>query len=143
MPTINDVRSWRGQDLIDAEGGKIGSIEEIYLDSDTDQVEWALVTTGLFGSKQSFVPLDGAWETAEGIRVAFDKGIVKDARRSIPTAGSPSRRRHSCTATTGASTPQRAWTRDCPRAERRPARMTTARTAGRAATSAGRAPTTR
>lgn len=35
MPTINDVRSWRGQDLVDADGGEIGSIEEIYVDSDS------------------------------------------------------------------------------------------------------------
>jgi uncharacterized protein (TIGR02271 family) len=84
MPTINDVRSWRGQDLVDADGGKIGSIEEIYVDSDTDQVEWALVTTGLFGSKQSFVPLDGASETADGISVPFDKGTVKDAPKIDP-----------------------------------------------------------
>lgn len=69
MPTINDVRSWRGQDLVDADGGKIGSIEEIYVDSDTDQVEWALATTGLLGSKQSFVPRDGPSETADGISV--------------------------------------------------------------------------
>jgi uncharacterized protein (TIGR02271 family) len=84
MPTINDVRSWRGRDLVDADGGKIGSIEEIYVDSDTDQVEWALVTTGLFGFKQSFVPLDGASETADGISVPFDKGTVKDAPKIDP-----------------------------------------------------------
>ena len=46
-----------GEDLYDRDGEKIGRIEEIYLDADTDEPEWALVHTGLFGSKRIFVPL--------------------------------------------------------------------------------------
>ena len=54
MPTTReDVLSWRGQDMVDADGDKIGTIEEIYLDAETDEPEWAVVTTGLFGNKQS------------------------------------------------------------------------------------------
>jgi len=62
MATIEKDRilSFRGQDLRDNDGGKIGSIEEIYLDAETNQPEWALVNTGLFGTKHSFVPLQQA-----------------------------------------------------------------------------------
>ena len=48
---------FRGDDLTDRDGEKIGRIEEIYLDADTGEPEWALVHTGLLGSKRSFVPL--------------------------------------------------------------------------------------
>ena len=40
-----------------ADGDKIGTIEEIYLDAETNEPEWALVNTGLFGTKSTFVPL--------------------------------------------------------------------------------------
>src|SRR5918992_272947 len=74
-----DVLALRGQDLMGRDGEKIGTIEEIYLDTDTDQPEWALVTTGLFGTKQSFVPISGASRADDGVTVPFDKATVKDA----------------------------------------------------------------
>jgi uncharacterized protein (TIGR02271 family) len=79
MAPTSEVLSWRGQDAVDRDGDKIGAIEEIYLDARTNEPEWALVNTGLFGTKQSFVPLREASPSGEGIRVAFDKATVKDA----------------------------------------------------------------
>jgi sporulation protein YlmC with PRC-barrel domain len=38
MSTQN-VTEWRGQELLDNDGEKIGTIEEIYLDTDTDRPE--------------------------------------------------------------------------------------------------------
>jgi len=82
--TREDVLSWRGRDLLDNDGDKIGSIDEIYLDRDTDQPEWAVVTTGLFGTKRTFVPLSDAQPSEDGIRVPFEKATVKDAPRIDP-----------------------------------------------------------
>jgi uncharacterized protein (TIGR02271 family) len=79
-----DVLALRGQDPIDQDGDKIGSIEEIYLDTDTNQPEWALVTTGMFGTKQSFVPISGASREDDGVRVPFEKSAVKDAPKVDP-----------------------------------------------------------
>ena len=31
-----DAVAWRGRDAIDADGDKIGTIQEIYVDADTD-----------------------------------------------------------------------------------------------------------
>jgi len=77
--TRDDVLNWRGQDLYDNDGDKIGKIEEIYLDAETDQPEWAVVTTGLFGTKQTFVPIGDATQSGETLRVPFEKSTVKDA----------------------------------------------------------------
>jgi uncharacterized protein (TIGR02271 family) len=74
--------SWRGQDLMDRDGGKLGRIEEIYLDADTDQPEWALVHTGLFGTKQTFVPIRDASATGDGVTVPFDQATVKGAPKA-------------------------------------------------------------
>ncbi len=82
--TREDVLAWRGRDLYDNDGDKIGSIEDIYLDRETDQPEWAVVTTGLFGHKRTFVPLSEATPAEDGIRVPFEKATVKDAPRIDP-----------------------------------------------------------
>jgi uncharacterized protein (TIGR02271 family) len=80
MPLNKDeVLSWRGRDLADSAGSKIGRIEEIYLDAETDAPEWALVHTGLFGTKQTFVPIRGASATGDAMQVPYDKAKVKDA----------------------------------------------------------------
>jgi len=82
--TREDVLSWRGSDLLDNDGDKIGSIDDIYLDRETDQPEWAVVTTGLFGTKRTFVPLQDATPSEGGVRVPFEKATVKDAPRIDP-----------------------------------------------------------
>ena len=82
--TREDVLNWRGRDLLDNDGDKIGSIDDIYLDRETDQPEWAVVTTGLFGTKRTFVPLSDAQPSEDGIRVPFEKATVKDAPRIDP-----------------------------------------------------------
>ena len=84
MPTLDDTLTWRGQDLYGADGEKIGSVEEIYLDAETNEPEWALVNTGLFGTKHSFVPLREASSDGQGVRVPYDKAQVKDAPTMDP-----------------------------------------------------------
>lgn len=79
-----DVLALRGQDLIGRDGEKLGTIEEIYLDTETNQPEWALVTTGLFGTKQSFVPISSASREGDSVSVPFDKAMVKDAPNVDP-----------------------------------------------------------
>jgi uncharacterized protein (TIGR02271 family) len=76
---VQQVSAWRGRDAHDSDGQKVGSIEEIYLDRRSDQPQWLLISSGLLGNKHSFVPLEGASEQEDGIRLAYDKGRVKDA----------------------------------------------------------------
>ena len=84
MPDIDTVRTWEGRTLLDRDGNRIGPIEAIYLDDRTGEPEWALVNTGLFGTKSSFVPLAQATQSGEEVRVPYDKQLVKDAPRVDP-----------------------------------------------------------
>jgi len=79
MATKEETLNWRGQALNDSNGDKIGTIEEIYLDADSGEPEWALVHTGLFGTKRNFVPLREASESDEGVRAPYTKDQVSDA----------------------------------------------------------------
>jgi uncharacterized protein (TIGR02271 family) len=84
MPDMDTVRTWEGRTLLDRDGGRIGTIDAIYLDDQTGQPEWALVNTGLFGTKSSFVPLAQATQTGDDVGVPYDKQLVKDAPRIDP-----------------------------------------------------------
>jgi uncharacterized protein (TIGR02271 family) len=75
-----------GQDVYDQSGEKIGSAAEVYLDDETGQPEWVTVRTGLFGTRESFVPIRGADLTDDGVRVSVSKDRVKDAPK-IDTDG--------------------------------------------------------
>jgi uncharacterized protein (TIGR02271 family) len=84
MPDTQTIAEWKGQDLLDNDGSKIGTIDEIYIDSKTEQPEWALVKTGLFGGKGTFVPLSQANATGDGVQVPYEKSLVKDAPNVEP-----------------------------------------------------------
>jgi uncharacterized protein (TIGR02271 family) len=75
-----------GKDVYDESGDKIGSASEVYLDDETGQPEWVTVRTGLFGTKESFVPIRDADLENDGLRVRVSKAKVKDAPK-IDTDG--------------------------------------------------------
>ncbi|WP_210244102.1 DUF2382 domain-containing protein [Arthrobacter yangruifuii] len=62
-------------------GEKIGSAGDIYLDDETGQPAWVTTKTGLFGSKETFVPLAEATVDGSVVRVPYSKDMVKDAPR--------------------------------------------------------------
>jgi PRC-barrel domain len=84
MTEMTYAYDWRGRAAIGADGGKIGTIDELYTDSDSGAPEWATVSTGLFGTKMSFVPLQGAAPEGESVRVQVSKHQVKEAPRVDP-----------------------------------------------------------
>jgi uncharacterized protein (TIGR02271 family) len=81
MTQVTEAYDWRGRDIIDADGDKVGTLEELFRDEDTQEPEWAVVRTGMFGTKLSFVPIQDAEPTGEDVRVPFSKAQIKDAPR--------------------------------------------------------------
>ena len=82
MPiTENDLTGLRDGNVLSASGEKIGSIGQIYLDDQTGEPSFVTANTGLFGLKQSFVPLQGARVENGDLIVDYDKETVKDAPR--------------------------------------------------------------
>ena len=82
--TMNDFAAWKGHDVVDPSGDKIGRIDDIYLDEQTHQPEWLAVTTGLFGRRISFVPFAEAQAAGEDMAVPYTKAQVKDAPSAEP-----------------------------------------------------------
>lgn len=79
MPTTNEIQDWHGRTIEGPDGHKIGKVDEIYVDDRTGRPEWALVHTGLLGTKSSFVPIAEATTDGNTVTVPFDKDKVKDA----------------------------------------------------------------
>jgi uncharacterized protein (TIGR02271 family) len=84
MPDVDTVRGWQGRTMVDRDGDRIGSIDAIYLDDQSGEPEWALVNTGLFGTRSTFVPLAQATGSGDQVQVPYEKQQVKDAPRMEP-----------------------------------------------------------
>jgi hypothetical protein len=83
----NDIREWRGHDVVDADSHKIGELEAVYVDTVTDLPSFGTVLVGMPTRRRLvFVPLDRATVGPGYLKVAYDKKRVKDAP-SISTDG--------------------------------------------------------
>jgi sporulation protein YlmC with PRC-barrel domain len=75
------VPSLMGSTVRDSAGEKIGKVGQVYLDDTTGQPEWVTVRTGLFGTKESFVPLAAARVEGDELVVDIPKSKVHEAPR--------------------------------------------------------------
>ena len=116
MSETTEVLEWRGRTAVDREGDKLGTIEEIYLDAETQRPEWALIKTGMFGGKSTFMPLEGSTSAGDQIEAPSPSSRSRTPRSRTPTASSPRRTSPPCTRTTASATTSRAPTAGCPRA---------------------------
>jgi uncharacterized protein (TIGR02271 family) len=86
MITERQIHHVIGSTAVGNDGGKLGKVGEVYLDDETGRPEWATVHTGLFGTKETFVPLTQADLSGDQVRFPYAKAKVKDAPR-IDTNG--------------------------------------------------------
>ncbi|WP_437108958.1 DUF2382 domain-containing protein [Streptomyces scopuliridis] len=70
-----------GLAIYDKDGDKIGNVGQVYVGDRSGRPEWVTVKTGLFGMKESLVPLSGARRAGEDIHVPYAKETVKEAPR--------------------------------------------------------------
>ncbi|OMQ14697.1 photosystem reaction center subunit H [Modestobacter sp. VKM Ac-2676] len=87
MITEQDIHTVIGTTAVDADGDKLGKVGQVYLDDSTGRPEWATVSTGLFGTSETFVPLADAQLADGALRVPYQKAKVKDAPRMDADAG--------------------------------------------------------
>ena len=79
MFSENDIRNLQGATAYCSDGNKIGRVGEVYLDDQSGQPEWVTVNTGLFGTKTSFAPLDGASLDGDRLNLNYPKDVVTGA----------------------------------------------------------------
>jgi hypothetical protein len=81
---IETAIGWRGRTVLDQAGRKVGRLEEVYLDRDTDRPAWAALHTGLFGLRRTFVPLAGAQPAGKDVQLPWPEELIKNAPNANP-----------------------------------------------------------
>jgi sporulation protein YlmC with PRC-barrel domain len=74
-----NVAEWHGKMLLDRYGEKIGKLQDVYVDVETDEPQFATVKEGLIGRHLTFVPLGATKVGPDDLQVAVSKQQVKDA----------------------------------------------------------------
>jgi hypothetical protein len=73
------VAEWQGKMLFDRDGEKIGKLQDVYVDVETDEPQFATVKEGFIGRHLTFVPLGGIQISPDGLQVAVTKEQVRSA----------------------------------------------------------------
>ena len=79
MQDFTSIDRLQDANVYDTNGDKVGSVGQVYLDDATNEPTFVTVKTGLFGMKETFVPLNQASQAQDGLTVPFDKDFIKDA----------------------------------------------------------------
>jgi PRC-barrel domain len=74
-----NLAEWHGKMLIDRDGEKIGKLQDVYVDVETDEPQFGTVKEGLIGRHLTFVPLGGLKVGPDDLQVAVSRQQVKDA----------------------------------------------------------------
>lgn len=77
--TQEQLNEYYAAEVVDQDGGRVGSMGEIYLDNRTGDPAWLTVRTGFLGGRKVFVPLVTA-EIRDGqIFVPYSSAKIKGA----------------------------------------------------------------
>ncbi len=74
-----NVAEWHGKMLIDRNGEKIGKLQDVYVDVETDEPQFATVKEGFIDRHLAFVPLGNIQIGPDDLQVSVTKERVKTA----------------------------------------------------------------
>jgi len=86
-PVITDVQEhatwavgeWLGKPILDREGERIGKLQDVYVDVETDEPQFGTVKEGIFSRHLTFVPLVGVQVGPDYLQVIAAKEQVRSA----------------------------------------------------------------
>lgn len=74
-----NVAEWHGKTIVDRDGEKIGKLQDVYVDVETDEPQFATVKEGFISRHLTFVPLGGIKVAPDALQVSVSKEQVKKA----------------------------------------------------------------
>src|SRR4051812_5485266 len=80
LPELDTLLGWRGRTVRDRDGEELGTLGDLYLD-ESDRPAYGGVRTGLFGRRESIVPLSGMTAAGDDLRVPYGADLIRDAPR--------------------------------------------------------------
>jgi hypothetical protein len=67
-----------GAHVVGAGGEPVGPIEQVFVEDGTGMAAWIRVRTGIFGSKNRFIPLARTQRSKRGVKVPYTKQQIKE-----------------------------------------------------------------
>lgn len=74
-----NVAEWHGKMLVDRNGENIGKLQDVYVDVETDEPQFATVKEGFIGRHLTFVPLGSIQIGPDALQVQVTKEQVRTA----------------------------------------------------------------
>lgn len=82
--SVSDPKELTGASVTGENDTKLGKVDAVYLDNETQRPEWVAVTTGMFGSHVSLVPLAEADYRDGVLHLPYSKDQVHNAPHQDP-----------------------------------------------------------
>jgi len=79
MITLRDITSWPGTQLVDRYGERLGKLQHVYVDVETDEPMFGTVKEGRMGRHLTFVPLRAITIGPDHMQVKTTKEQMEDA----------------------------------------------------------------
>src|SRR4029450_4523341 len=79
MTKHQNIAQWHGKQLVDWDGERIGKLEDVYVDVETDEPMFGTVKEGLIGRHLTFVPLAALTFGRYDLQMAVTREQVKSA----------------------------------------------------------------
>lgn len=84
MPDLNEVLSWTGFRVDDVYGARVGTVQDVYVDHESDKPCWMLVKMGRFSDAYALLPLNDAVSGAGHVWVPYEKDLIRRAPQVPP-----------------------------------------------------------
>jgi uncharacterized protein YrrD len=84
--TMDRIQDLRGAPVFSSDREKIGTVDHVYYNVESNQPEWLAVGAGIISNRYSMVPLRGASFEQDGVVIPFTKDQVKRSPDVAPDA---------------------------------------------------------
>jgi hypothetical protein len=81
-----EIEPWGGENVVDCDGKKLGTLEDVHLAAGSSEAVFAYVKTGMLSRRHFLVPLAGAGRSHNQLQVAYQQDQVKGAPQFKPRA---------------------------------------------------------
>lgn len=85
MLSVEQIEEWLGQEVLDADGERVGKLDEVFYSSGSGEAVFASVKSGLLGRHSSTVPLAGASVGRDYVRLAYTAEQIDHGGSEVKT----------------------------------------------------------
>jgi hypothetical protein len=79
MPELQEALGWTGFRVDDVYGARVGIVEDIYVDQETDSPCWILVKMGRFSDAHALLPVHDVVAGSGHVWVPYEKDLIRRA----------------------------------------------------------------